>query len=139
MADWSGVMYGFYTDMSLELVLAGLTEKAARLGFQSQQECIRGEEFILFYKDEGMLKTHLEQGYNLGATGEGCFGVEAKPAALNGIATLFEFEGDSDFEPYDINLRFNRIFYYVLVLPDSVDESDFCRRIHTMFSETLMG
>lgn len=137
MAEWTGVMYGFYTNKSIEDVFSSLEKKIASLGYQHKQNNFRGEEFLLFYKNDEMLNSHLENGYNLEFGGEGCFCVEAKSAKLNGIATLFEFENDSDFEPYDINLHFNNIFYYVLILPDFIENSEFCQCIHNIFINAL--
>lgn len=82
---------------------------------------------------------HLEYGYNLNLNGEGCFGIEAKRTKLNGIATLFEFENDSNFEPYDISLHLDDVFYYILVLPDLIENSSFCKRVHEMFVNILNG
>ena len=49
--------------------------------------------------------------------GEGCFMIQAQKIELKGKATLFEFEDESGFgcKPYDIDLRFNSLFGYVLV------------------------
>ncbi|ECP1342160.1 hypothetical protein FUT32_22920, partial [Salmonella enterica subsp. enterica] len=69
--------------------------------------------------------------------GEGCFCIEAKSTKLNGIATLFEIDNDSNFEPYDINLHFDNVFYYVLILPDLIENSDFCHNIHNLFINIL--
>lgn len=137
MAEWTGVMYGFYTNKPLEDVFSSMAAKVKPDGYQHQRNSVRDEEFLLFYKDEEMLNYHLEKGYNLDIGGEGCFCIEAKSATLNGAATLFEFENDSDFEPYDINLRFNHIYYYVLILPDFIDSADFCQKIYNLFVNVL--
>lgn len=43
--------------------------------------------------------------------------IQAQKIELKGKATLFEFEDESGFgcKPYDIDLRFNSLFGYVLV------------------------
>lgn len=83
--------------------------------------------FLFCYKNNEMYKYHLENGYNIDMQGEGCFMIEEKRAQLRGRATLFEFESNSNigFEPRDIDLRFNSLFYYSLVLPEEPENSSF--------------
>ncbi|WP_323869438.1 hypothetical protein [Xenorhabdus szentirmaii] len=84
-----------------------------------------------------MLEHHLEVGYNTDIDGQGCFCIEARIVNLHGIASLFEFETQSDFEPYDINLLLDNVFYYVLVIPDFIENSTFCFKIHRFLSMLL--
>lgn len=137
MAEWSGVMYGFYTNKSIDSVFSLWNEKITSINYKYKRDCFRDEEFLFFYKNDEMKNSHLENGYNLDVDGEGCFCIEAKNTKLNGIATLFEFDNDSDFEPYDINLHFDNVYYYVLILPDLIDNSDFCQSIHSLFINIL--
>ncbi|BDR57629.1 hypothetical protein [Xylocopilactobacillus apicola] len=90
-------------------------------------------EYNRFQKKSGDVGPSLK----LDLEGEGRFCVEAKRVNLHGIASLFEFEGKSDFELYDINLSFDNIFYYVLVVPDPIENSDFCLKIHDMIKRVL--
>ena len=137
MTEWTGVMYGFYTNKSIDDVFSSLIKKIESINYKYKRDSFRDEEFLFFYKNDEMEDYHLENGYNLDLNGEGCFGIEAKKTTLNGIATLFEFDNDSDFEPYDINLSFDSVFYYVLVLPELTENSMFCRNIHDLFSDVL--
>ncbi|EOW7639072.1 hypothetical protein ACO0LQ_004241 [Salmonella enterica] len=137
MAEWSGVMYGFYTNKSIDDVFSSWDKKIASINYKYKKDIFRDEEFLFFYKNDEMKNYHLEQGYNLDLDGEGCFCIEAKNTKLNGIATLFEFDNDSDFEPYDINLHFDNVFYYVLILPDLIENSNFCQDIHSLFINIL--
>jgi hypothetical protein len=137
MTEWTGVMYGFYTNKSIDDVFSSLIKKIASINYKYKRDSFRDEEFLFFYKNDEMQDSHLENGYNLDINGEGCFGIEAKNTTLNGIATLFEFDNDSDFEPYDINLHFDNVFYYVLVLPELIENSVFCQNIHNLFVNIL--
>lgn len=137
--NWTGELYGFYTEKPIQEVFEILKNKASEMPYKFDYNKTDIEETLLFYKDQEMLDYHLENGYNTDLNGEGCFSVEAKTVKLDGIATLFEFEGLSDFEPYDINLVFSRICYYVLVVPDFIEESEFSKKIHTMFRQVLSG
>ncbi|HWV67719.1 hypothetical protein [Chitinophaga sp.] len=137
--NWTGELYGFYTEKPIQEVFEILKNKASEMPYKFDYNKTDTEETLLFYKDQEMLEYHLENGYNTDLNGEGCFSVEAKTVKLDGIATLFEFEGLSDFEPYDINLVFSRISYYVLVVPDFIEESQFSKKIHTMFRQVLSG
>ena len=40
-------------------------------------------------------------------------------------------------KPYDINLVFEAIEYYVLIVPDIIEDSTFSKKIHGMFSNIL--
>ena len=137
MAEWSGVMYGFYTNKSIEDVFLLLDKKTASINYKHNRDSIRGEDFLFFYKNDEMLNYHLENGYNLDIDGKGCFCIEAKPTKLNGIATLIEFDNNSNFEPFDINLHFDHVFYYVLTLPDFIENSVFCQQLHDLFVSIL--
>ncbi|HIF7076044.1 TPA: hypothetical protein ACX4A7_004643, partial [Salmonella enterica] len=111
MAEWSGVMYGFYTNKSIDNIFSSWGKKIASINYKYKRDSFRDEEFLFFYKNDEMQNYHLENGYNLDLDGEGCFCIEAKSTKLNGIATLFEIDNDSSFEPYDINLHFDNVFY----------------------------
>lgn len=135
--EWTGNMYGFYTDKSVDDVWFSLIKKLSSINYKYEQSSFRDEEFLFCYKNDEMRDYHENHGYNLDLQGEGCFLIEAKSTQLNGIATLFEVDNASDFEPYDINLQFNQVFYYVLVLPDLIENSKFCHDIHSMFIKIL--
>ena len=79
-----------------------------------------------------MFEHHLEEGYNIDMDGEGCFMIQAKKAQFRGRANLFDVvEDDSNIKcaPHDIDLRFNSLFYYCLVLPEEPECSSFSRKI----------
>ncbi|HEY8957346.1 hypothetical protein [Chitinophaga sp.] len=137
--NWTGELYGFYSEKPIQEVFEAVKNKALEMPYKFDYNKTDIEETLLFYKDEAMLEYHLENGYNTELNGEGCFSLEAKTVKLDGIATLFEFEGASDFEPYDINLVFSRIYYYVLTVPDFIEESEFSKKIHAMFHQVLSG
>ncbi|OCG18944.1 hypothetical protein A9G24_11955 [Gilliamella sp. App6-5] len=137
MAEWTGVMYGFYTNKSIDDVFSAWFKKLASMNYQCERSRFRNDEFLFCYKNDEMQNYHLEYGYNLDINGEGCFCIEAKSTKLHGTATLFKFDNDSDFEPYDINLHFQHVFYYVLVLPDLIENSRFCQNMHRLFTNIL--
>lgn len=135
--NWTGQLYGFYTEKQISQVFERLQENAVLINYQSNYHQYTGEQTLLFYKDEEMLKLHSELGYNTRLNGEGCFSVEAKMVNLDGVATLFEFEGESDFEPYDINLVFQHLSYFVLVVPGLVEECVFSWKVAEMMRKAL--
>lgn len=137
MSGWTGELYGFYTNKPIVDVFNILKKEIYKIGYQFEYHSYNAEESLFFYKDNDMLAHHEEVGYNLDIDNQGCFCIEAKIANLHGIATLFEFESKSNFEPYDINLLLDNIFYYVLVLPDFIDKSTFCLDIHNFFVSHL--
>lgn len=134
MTDWTGIMYGFYTEKSIPDIFEAFKNEVNKMNYlYVLQE--NGEEKVLFcYKNNEMLDYHLENGFNTDLNSQGCFSVEAKNVNLHGIASLFEYEGRSDFEPYDINLALNNIYYYVLIVPDFIGRSDFSKHIHGIFN-----
>lgn len=137
MTEWTGVMYGFYSNKSIQNVFTSWEKKMLSINYNYEKSRFQDEEFLFSYKNNEMRRYHLENGYNLDIQGEGCFLIEAKSTVLRGIASLFEFNNESDFEPYDINLHFNEAFYYVLVLPDLIENSKFCENIHNLFISIL--
>jgi hypothetical protein len=128
--ELTGVLYGFYSNKAMPAVFEKLKTYAESINFKFQHDSFEGNEDIFFYKDENMRRYHDDKGYNTELNGEGCFYIEGKNAKLNGIATLFEFEGKSDFEPFDINLAFTQVYYYVLTVPHIVEDDEFSRKIH---------
>ena len=133
MSEWTGSLYGFYSNAPIKEVFSSMQKEASRLGYEFEQNSYNGEESLLFYKNKDMLDYHMEHGYNTDIEGEGCFCVEAKVVSLSGVASLFEFDGDSSFEPYDINFLFNKIYYYVLIVPDFIEKSAFSLKIYQTF------
>jgi hypothetical protein len=128
--EFTGELYGFYSNREVATVFEKLKKLAERINYQFKIGSLFENEDIFFYKDDAMLRYHEENGYNTDLNGEGCFYIEAKKTTLNGIATLFEFEGKSDFDPYDINLAFTQVYYYVLTIPHIIEEDEFSRKIH---------
>ncbi|MFQ1013526.1 hypothetical protein ACFX2U_11900, partial [Gilliamella apicola] len=87
---------------------------------------------LFCYKNKEMFEHHLEEGYNIDMDGEGCFMIQAKKAQFRGRANLFDVvEDDSNIKcaPHDIDLRFNSLFYYFLVLPEEPECSSFSQKI----------
>ena len=95
------------------------------------------EKNLFFYKNNKMLNSHLKKGYHLNKNGEGCFGLEGKRVTMNQVVSLYKFDGLSDFEPYDINLIFEKAYYYLLVLPEPIETSKFSKEIFDLFSDAL--
>lgn len=137
MSEWTGEMYGFYTNKSISNIFETLKNEVKSIGYHYKYNSYGKEESLLFYKDNIMLNHHLDVGYNTDLGGQGCFCVEAKVVNLHGIASLFEFESKSDFEPYDINLILDNIFYYVLIIPNFIEKSYFCAQIHQLLIDVI--
>ncbi|CAA9199127.1 hypothetical protein FLACOL7796_02553 [Flavobacterium collinsii] len=79
----------------------------------------------------------MSNGYNNDINTEGCFSVQAKVTNLNGVASLFEFDGVRDFNPQEINLVFDELFYYVLIVPNSINECSFSSKINEIFNNVI--
>ena len=137
--ELTGELYGFYTNKELPTVFEELKKYAESIGFKFNINSFEEWENLFFYKDEKMLQYHDEKGYNTELNGEGCFGIEAKKTKLIGIAKLFEFEGETNFDPYDINLAFNHVYYYLLVVPHIIEDDAFSRKIHDSIRSILIA
>ena len=109
----------------------------SQLGITHDYIEFNDERDILFYRDSAMLASRLENGHHLNHNGEGYFGIESKNISMNHIATLHTFDTLNDFDPYDINLIFKYAYYYLLVLPESIEESPFSATIFRLFSCVL--
>jgi hypothetical protein len=137
MAEWSGVLYGFYANKHIDDVFRIFQKKIEAISFEYKFNEFNNEKSLFAYKDAEMLSKHAESGYGLNSKGEGCFGVEAKFVDLHGIASLMELDGQSNFDPCDINLIFDDVCYYVLVLPEIVEDSDFCLNIKQCLVDSI--
>jgi hypothetical protein len=135
---WTGELYGFYTEKPINRVFNIIKEYANSIGYEYEYSSQEREEYLFFYKDEKMYEYHLEHGYNIDINGIGCFSIEAKNTKMDGIATLIKFEGYPNLEPIDINLVFNDVFYYVLVVPCLIENSPFAKKIYDVFHNALL-
>ncbi|NTY36595.1 hypothetical protein [Burkholderia diffusa] len=137
MTEWTGFFYGFYANKKIHDVLGIFERKIQEIGYQYKIDDVRGEISFFSYKDKEMLKRHREVGYNLNSNGEGAFSIEAKIVNLNGIALLKELNGLSDFDPCDINLMFDDVSYFFLILPDLIENSNFCLKIRNLLVDSI--
>lgn len=136
--DFTGRLYGFYSNRPISKVFVDIKAYAKSINFKFNCGAFEEYEHLFFYKDKIMLQHHEDKGYNTELGGEGCFYLEAKIATLDGIATLFEFEGESNFQPMDINLAFSKSNYYVLTIPHFKDDDIFSKKIHDTLRNILM-
>ncbi|ORF44329.1 hypothetical protein [Gilliamella apicola] len=142
--EWTGYWYGFYTNKPIDFVFSEWRKKMSIINYQydyrlenyNDEKNYHNKENIwntLFcYKNKEMFEHHLEEGYNIDMDGEGCFMIQAKKAQFRGRANLFDVvEDDSNIKcaPHDIDLRFNSLFYYCLVLPEEPECSSFSQKI----------
>jgi len=136
---FTGEFYRFYSNKGIDNIFSLFEEKISNFGYFSRRyfEPIAGDEVLFCFKDSDMFEYHSEHGYNLDIDGQGCFCVEAKQVKLRGAASLFEFENESDFAPYRINLILDNIFYYFLILPGVIEESKFCKKIYDHFVDSI--
>ncbi|MFD2909199.1 hypothetical protein ACFSX9_10705 [Flavobacterium ardleyense] len=135
--ELTGNLYGFYSNKPISSVFKDLEQHAKNINFKFKSTSFQDDECMFFFKDQTMFEHHDEIGYNTELNNEGCFNVEAKKTKLKGIATLFEFEGESDFNPFDINLVFTEVFYYVLTVPHLKEEDNFSQKTHDSFMNIL--
>lgn len=135
---WTGKLYGFYTEINIEDVFKRIKKYTNRMGYNFEYSRYEDEENLFFYKNQKMYNHHLERGYNTDVGGEGCFSIEAKNTTIDGIATLIKFEGCSNFDPFNINLVFNNVFYYILVVPYPIKDSSFSKKIYDIFHDILL-
>lgn len=136
MSEWTGELYGFYTNKPTESIFSFLNE-ILKINYLYEYNSYNNEESLFFINDKNMLLHHEDICYNLDIDNKGYFCIEAKIVNLHGIAKLFEFKSESNFGPYDINIQLDDIFYYVLVLPDFIENSQFCSDIHSLFVNNL--
>ncbi|OTQ27104.1 hypothetical protein [Gilliamella apicola] len=142
--EWTGYWYGFYTNKPIDFVFSEWRKKMSIINYQydyrlenyNDEKNYDNKENIwntLFcYKNKEMFEHHLEEGYNIDMDGEGCFMIQAKKAQFRGRANLFDVvEDDSNIKcaPHNIDLRFNSLFYYCLVLPEEPECSSFSQKI----------
>lgn len=137
MSEWTGTLYYFYSNKQISAVFNTLKTQAMKMSYQFDYHEYNLECSLLFYTNAAMLKDHMDNGYNTAINGQGCFGVEAKKVKLDGKASLFEFEQDTDFQPYDINLMFDQVFYYRLVTPDSIDDCRFSAKAYQLLQDAI--
>ena len=139
MTEWTGCWYGFYSNKPIDIVFFEWRKKMSAINYNYEYSTYKekGDEFLFCYKSDQMYEYHLEHGYNIEMQGEGCFMIQAKKAHLKGKATLFEFDDKSMCDPYDINLRFNSLYYYVLVLPEEPENSSFSQKINNFLISIL--
>ena len=137
--SWTeGEFYRFYTDKEIKNVYKKITDIVEnKLKFKYEYTEFNDEKNLFFYKNNKMLNSHLKKGYHLNKNGEGCFGLEGKRVTMNQVVSLYKFDGLSDFEPYDINLVFEKAYYYLLVLPEPIETSKFSKEIFDLFSDAL--
>jgi len=136
---FTGEFYPFYSEKPISNVFFLLKERMSCIGYTSWQDHgpNDGEEVVFFYKNEEMLEYHDENGYNLDIDGQGCFCIEARNADLYCTASLHEFDDKSGPDPYPANLAFENVFHYLLVLPDFIEKSEFCKAIFDSFVKTI--
>ena len=135
--EFTGDFYYFYSDKPLNSVLVQFLGQVQEIGFQVEQSELFGEKCLFCFENQEMYDHHLEQGYNIDLDNKGCFTVEAKETSLNGSASLYEFEGKSDFEPQSIQLVIQQIYYYRLILPAAIESSSFSKKIYDLFISIL--
>lgn len=131
------MLYSFYSNKPIPDIFSALKVQTINVGYQFDYHEYDFEQTLLCYKNEEMLKYHLDNGYNTDLDSEGCFCIEAKDVRLYGKACLVEFENDTDFEPYDIHLAFGQVFYYRLITPNNIDICEFSSKIYELFTDIL--
>jgi hypothetical protein len=135
--EWSGTYYYFYSNKSIQILFELLKAEASKIDFLHEYSIWDNEESLFFFKNKEMYDYHMNNGYNSDISGEGCFCVQAKMTHLNGVASLFEFDGSKDFDPQEINLVFDKLFYYVLIVPNPINECGFSSKINEIFSNAI--
>ena len=128
--ELTGNLYGFYSNKPISDVFRSLEEYSKNINFKFESSSFQDDKNMFFYKDKIMLQYHENIGYNTELKEQGCFSIEAKITKLKGIATLFEFEGESNFAPFDINLVLNQVYYYVLTIPHLKEKDKFSKMIY---------
>ena len=134
----------YYTNKPIDFVFSEWRKKMSIINYQydyrlenyNDEKNYDNKENIwntfFCYKNKEMFEHHLEEGYNIDMDGEGCFMIQAKKVQFRGRANLFDVvEDDSNIKcaPHDIDLRFNSLFYYCLVLPEEPECSSFSQKI----------
>jgi len=138
---FTGEFYCFYSEKAINDVFSLFKERMSCIDYTSwQRRDDDGEEVIFFYKNEEMLEYHEENGYNLDINGQGCFCIEARNVNLYGTASIsYEFneKKKSNSDPHYANLIFENVCYYFMIIPEIIDESEFCKEIYDCFVKTI--
>lgn len=138
--ELTGELYFYYADKSIENVIDALKLYADKIDYQYNYEIDEyNEHSIMFFKNAEMWEYHLKHGYNVDINGQGCFYISAKNVSLNGKATLYELNGNSNFEPTNTQFTFTQVSYHVLTIPFDIDDDPFSKQIHTAFNEILIS
>lgn len=137
--EQTGALYGFFCNISIDVVFARFLEKIQSLDYLHTQSQNNDEQVLFFYKDQAMLDYHLKHGYNTDLYNEGCFCVEAKQSPLKSMASLFEYDnrGRKQYYPMDYTINIPAVYFYRLVLPRETDESPFAMHIYTLFDSIV--
>lgn len=131
---WTGELYYFYSDSEVSDVFKRFKLFAESIGYQFEEVSFDDSESLFFFKDKAMSDYHLEKGYNTDMNGLGCFSVEAQRVKSDFGVTLDPLE---NCESTHVKLVFNDLPYYVLVLPGTIEESEFSKMIYDEFNKLL--
>ncbi|WP_164162022.1 hypothetical protein [Stenotrophomonas maltophilia] len=130
MAEWTGYPTIIYTNRPL-LDLAKDLMACFRdtFGYQMEVDRLGNGLGFLFYRDRDMLDHHLDVGFNVDRAGRGCVGIEVDEVDFYARLSLFEFEGESDFDPYDVGMMLSGVLHVTVVLPAATEENTFCSQV----------
>lgn len=130
MAEWTGNLTIFYSNRPIHELARDLVSCFREsFGYQVELDPLGNGLGFLFYRDKQMLDHHLEAGFNVDREGCGCVGVEVDEVDFDARLSLFEFEGESDFEPYEVSMMLSGVLHITLVLPASADDNAFCSKV----------
>ncbi|EPG7654306.1 hypothetical protein ACS7FJ_11350, partial [Proteus mirabilis] len=91
MSEWTGELYGFYTNKPTESIFSFFLNEILKINYLYEYNSYNNEESLFFINDKNMLLHHEDICYNLDIDNKGYFCIEAKIVNLHGIAKLFEF------------------------------------------------
>lgn len=130
MAEWTGYPTIIYTNRPLlELAKDLMACFRDTFGYQMEVDRLGNGLGFLFYRDKDMLDHHLDAGFNVDRAGRGCVGIEMDEVDVYARLSLFEFEGESDFDPYDVGMMLSGVLHVTVVLPATTQENMFSSQV----------
>lgn len=125
--EFTGYYYSLYFEKSIDKIIS----KLKKLNYMCNITNSADENTFFFYKNEEMYSCHLENGYNTDINNEGCFCLETKTLDMNGTANWIDYPDI----PFYVDIK--NINYIFLILPDRIDNSNFCKNIYNIIVDEI--
>ena len=136
--EWTGELYGFYTNKSHDFMRQKLLELIHEMKYETEFFKTGPEEWSYFcYQDAAMREYHLEHGYNTSLNGLGCFSLDVSKTKLRGTFEMLEFEESAFQSMHETTFVFSVVYYYLLVVPREISDCTFSSAVYNGLKRTL--